>query len=79
MKRNEFSAGFGFGGIKSWPKGSPNFRKQAIFREATGHTILERYGTTKTIMKSSNLIEESGRKAKNVGYRLSGEGVIDFC
>jgi malonyl-CoA/methylmalonyl-CoA synthetase len=42
------------------------------FRETTGHTILERYGTTETIMNTSNLIEESGRKAKSVGYPLPG-------
>jgi len=42
------------------------------FKKHTGHTLLERYGTTETGMNTSNLIEESGRKAKSVGYPLSG-------
>jgi malonyl-CoA/methylmalonyl-CoA synthetase len=38
------------------------------FKQATGYTILERYGTTEALMVTSNLIEESGRKARSVGY-----------
>ncbi len=42
------------------------------FRDATGHTVLERYGMTETGMNTSNMFEVSGRKANSVGFPLSG-------
>ncbi|MCP4107542.1 MAG: AMP-binding protein [Desulfobacteraceae bacterium] len=42
------------------------------FRDATGHTVLERYGMTETGMNTSNMFEVSGRKAKSAGFPLSG-------
>jgi malonyl-CoA/methylmalonyl-CoA synthetase len=42
------------------------------FREQTGHPILERYGMTEAGMIASNPYEPGQRKAKSVGYPLSG-------
>jgi malonyl-CoA/methylmalonyl-CoA synthetase len=42
------------------------------FREQTGHTILERYGMTEAGMIASNPYEPEQRKAKSIGYPLSG-------
>src|SRR5688572_17975904 len=41
------------------------------FRERFGHTILERYGMSETLMLASNLLE-GGRRAGTVGYPLPG-------
>ena len=42
------------------------------FERATGFRILERYGMTETGMIASNRIEPAHRKAKSVGYPLTG-------
>lgn len=42
------------------------------FEKLTGFQILERYGMTETGMNASNLIEPEHRKAKSVGFPLSG-------
>jgi len=42
------------------------------FRRATGHTILERYGMTETLMNTSNPYEVLGRIPGSVGYPLPG-------
>jgi len=44
------------------------------FRERFGHTILERYGMTETLMLTSNLLEGE-RRAGTVGYPLPGVSV----
>ena len=41
------------------------------FRERFGHTILERYGMSETLMLASNLLEGE-RRAGTVGYPLPG-------
>jgi malonyl-CoA/methylmalonyl-CoA synthetase len=45
------------------------------FRERFGHTILERYGMTETLMLTSNLLEGE-RRAGTVGYPLPGVSVM---
>jgi len=46
------------------------------FRERTGHTILERYGMSETVMLTSNPYRpESGRRGGTVGLPLPGVGV----
>jgi len=46
------------------------------FRERTGHTILERYGMSETVMLTSNPYRpESGRRGGTVGPPLPGVGV----
>jgi malonyl-CoA/methylmalonyl-CoA synthetase len=40
------------------------------FNRSVGHTILERYGMTETIIVTSNPYESNLRKAKSVGYPL---------
>jgi malonyl-CoA/methylmalonyl-CoA synthetase len=46
------------------------------WRERTGHTILERYGMSETIMLTSNPYRpESGRRGGTVGLPLPGVGV----
>jgi malonyl-CoA/methylmalonyl-CoA synthetase len=47
------------------------------FRERTGHTILERYGMSETVMLTSNpyRAEDGERLAGTVGYALPGVGV----
>src|SRR5690606_37169933 len=47
------------------------------FRERTGHTILERYGMSETVMLTSNpyLAEHGERIAGTVGRPLPGVGV----
>lgn len=45
------------------------------FERATGFRILERYGMTETGMIASNPVETAGRKARSVGYPLSGVAV----
>ncbi|MFM7886866.1 MAG: AMP-binding protein, partial [Pseudanabaena sp.] len=42
------------------------------FERLTGFRILERYGMTETGMNASNLIDPEHRKAKSVGFPLSG-------
>ena len=42
------------------------------FEKLTGYRILERYGMTETGMNASNLIAPEHRKAKSVGFPLSG-------
>ncbi|HBC41801.1 MAG TPA: o-succinylbenzoate--CoA ligase, partial [Pseudanabaena sp.] len=42
------------------------------FEKLTGFRILERYGMTETGMNASNLIAPEHRKAKSVGFPLSG-------
>ncbi|MBD2179185.1 AMP-binding protein [Pseudanabaena sp. FACHB-1998] len=42
------------------------------FEQMTGFRILERYGMTETGMNASNLIDPEHRKAKSVGFPLSG-------
>jgi len=42
------------------------------FEKLTGFRILERYGMTETGMNASNLITPEHRKAKSVGFPLSG-------
>ena|SRR5687767_15018778 len=44
------------------------------FQERFGHTILERYGMTETLMLTSNLLEGE-RRAGTVGYPLPGVSV----
>ena len=45
----------------------------AAWRERTGHTILERYGMSETIMLTSNPYRpEQGRRAGTVGFPLPG-------
>ena len=44
------------------------------FRERFGHTILERYGMTETLMLTSNLLEGE-RRPGTVGYPLPGVSV----
>jgi malonyl-CoA/methylmalonyl-CoA synthetase len=44
------------------------------FRERFGHTILERYGMSETLMLTSNLLEGE-RRAGTVGYPLPGVSV----
>jgi malonyl-CoA/methylmalonyl-CoA synthetase len=44
------------------------------FRDRFGHTILERYGMTETLMLTSNLLE-SERRAGTVGYPLPGVSI----
>ena len=44
------------------------------FRDRFGHTILERYGMTETLMLTSNLLE-GDRRAGTVGYPLPGVSV----
>ncbi|MEO5820834.1 MAG: AMP-binding protein [Vicinamibacteraceae bacterium] len=44
------------------------------FRERFGHTILERYGMSETLMLASNLLEGE-RRAGTVGYPLPGVSV----
>ena len=44
------------------------------FRDRFGHTILERYGMTETLMLTSNLLEGE-RRAGTVGYPLPGVSV----
>lgn len=53
----------------SAPLSEPLFLR---FREQTGHTILERYGMTEAGMIASNPYAPEQRKAKSVGYPLSG-------
>jgi malonyl-CoA/methylmalonyl-CoA synthetase len=53
----------------SAPLSEPLFHR---FREQTGHTILERYGMTEAGMIASNPYAPELRKAKSVGYPLSG-------
>ena len=53
----------------SAPLSEPLFNR---FREQTGHTILERYGMTEAGMIASNPYASERRKAKSVGYPLSG-------
>ena len=53
----------------SAPLSEPLFNR---FREQTGHTILERYGMTEAGMIASNPYAPEQRKAKSVGYPLSG-------
>jgi malonyl-CoA/methylmalonyl-CoA synthetase len=47
------------------------------FRERTGHTILERYGMSETVMLTSNpyFEAEGERRGGTVGYALPGVGV----
>jgi len=47
------------------------------FRERTGHTILERYGMSETVMLTSNPYrpEDGERRGGTVGFPLSGVGV----
>ena len=47
------------------------------FRERTGHTILERYGMSETVMLTSNPYEASAgeRRGGTVGFALPGVGV----
>ena len=46
------------------------------FSERTGHTILERYGMSETVMLTSNpYVPVSGRIAGTVGFALPGVGV----
>jgi malonyl-CoA/methylmalonyl-CoA synthetase len=46
------------------------------FRERSGHTILERYGMSETVMLTSNPYRpESGRRGGTVGLPLPGVGV----
>jgi len=48
----------------------------AAWRERTGHTILERYGMSETVMITSNPYRpESARRAGTVGAALPGVGV----
>jgi malonyl-CoA/methylmalonyl-CoA synthetase len=48
----------------------------AAWRERTGHTILERYGMSETVMLTSNPYRpESARRAGTVGPALPGVGV----
>jgi malonyl-CoA/methylmalonyl-CoA synthetase len=48
----------------------------AAWRERTGHTILERYGMSETVMITSNPYRpESGRQGGTVGAALPGVGV----
>lgn len=44
------------------------------FRDRFGHTILERYGMTETLMLTSNLLEGE-RRAGTVGYPLPGVSI----
>nr|VFK16500.1 MAG: malonyl-CoA/methylmalonyl-CoA synthetase [Candidatus Kentron sp. LFY] len=44
------------------------------FRERTGHTILERYGMTETLMNTSNPYDGE-RRPGSVGFELPGVGV----
>jgi malonyl-CoA/methylmalonyl-CoA synthetase len=53
----------------SAPLSEPLF---TLFREQTGHTILERYGMTEAGMIASNPYSPERRKAKSVGYPLAG-------
>ncbi|MBN1102570.1 MAG: AMP-binding protein [Deltaproteobacteria bacterium] len=53
----------------SAPLSEPLFH---LFREQTGHTILERYGMTEAGMIASNPYPPERRKAKSVGYPLCG-------
>ncbi len=47
------------------------------FRERTGHTILERYGMSETVMLTSNpyLEKDAARRGGTVGFALPGVGV----
>src|ERR1700741_5454736 len=47
------------------------------FRERTGHTILERYGMSETVMLTSNpyRLEDGERRGGKVGLPLPGVGV----
>jgi len=45
------------------------------FRERFGHTILERYGMSETLMLTSNLLEGE-RRAGSVGYPLPGVSLV---
>jgi malonyl-CoA/methylmalonyl-CoA synthetase len=45
------------------------------FRERFGHTILERYGMSETLMLTSNLLEGE-RRAGTVGYPLPGVSLV---
>jgi malonyl-CoA/methylmalonyl-CoA synthetase len=53
----------------SAPLPEPLFER---FEQATGFRILERYGMTETGMNASNLLDPAGRKAKSVGFPLTG-------
>ncbi|MFN7355700.1 MAG: class I adenylate-forming enzyme family protein [Pseudanabaena sp.] len=53
----------------SAPLSDPQFYQ---FEKLTGFRILERYGMTETGMNASNLITSEHRKAKSVGFPLSG-------
>lgn len=53
----------------SAPLSDPQFYQ---FEKLTGFRILERYGMTETGMNASNLIDSEHRKAKSVGFPLSG-------
>lgn len=53
----------------SAPLSDPQFYQ---FEKLTGFRILERYGMTETGMNASNLIAPEHRKAKSVGFALSG-------
>ncbi len=53
----------------SAPLSDPQFYQ---FEKLTGFRILERYGMTETGMNASNLIAPEHRKAKSVGFPLSG-------
>ncbi len=57
----------------SAPLSDPQFYH---FENLTGFRILERYGMTETGMNASNLIAPEHRKAKSVGFPLSG---VEIC
>ena len=49
------------------------------FRQRTGHTILERYGMSETIMLTSNPYRpESARRGGTVGLPLPGVSVLSL-
>ena len=46
-----------------------------LFRERSGHTILERYGMSETVMLTSNPYDDGERRGGTVGFALPGVGV----
>ena len=65
-------------GMRLFVSGSAPLLLQTFeeFRQRTGHTILERYGMSETVMLTSNPYRpESGRRGGTVGPALPGVGV----
>nr|VFK56823.1 MAG: malonyl-CoA/methylmalonyl-CoA synthetase [Candidatus Kentron sp. TUN] len=75
LAEQEFSAAV-CGSMRLFISGSAPLSESAFhaFRDCTGHTILERYGMTETLMNTSNPYD-GHRKPGSIGPALPGVGV----